>query len=291
MGSLISAPAAVSLGRLKRSLVFGAVRLGDKVGCRLTGVLPLVTIGAGNSTGYGLMTASGTRGANLALSPVNAAFLCPQLARFASCFAQYRWNKLGFVYNAIGSTASAVRMVFAYSSDYLQPVIYGVTGYAGYNSLLTTQYSQCFSPWMDWSMSVPTEQVPSFVTTYSSSVAANTRQSYGGIVACVADSNPGADFTYGVLSIAFTLDLFDPLPTSTLPSVEMINGTSRIIDLDHHVEEKLGSMLSEERQLQNDARLIRTVEGPEQSSSTLPSCGNQMARVSSSAGTNPVSRR
>jgi len=44
------------------------------------------------------------------------------------------------------------------------------------------------------------------------SVVANLRDTYQGLMVCVADSNPGTDYTYGVISICFDLELFDPLP-------------------------------------------------------------------------------
>lgn len=226
--SLVRAPAAVSTARYLRSLSFSAVRLGDRIGCRITGNVPFITVGAEVTSGDGFVTRTGSRYDLLAFSPVNAAFLCPQLARLASCFTQYRWTSLGFKYNAMGSTASAVRLCFAYSADYLSPALTTGAGYEKYNYMLTTQNSQVFSPWMDWSMSVPGQQELCYVATFSDTIAANSRQSYGGVIACVSDSDPGTTYTYGVISLAFVLDLFDPVPLVTPPSAEL-SGPSKAL--------------------------------------------------------------
>jgi len=195
----------------------------------------MYSIGASNTNGYGFVNTAGTRAALVDLSPVNTGMLCPQLARIASCFSRFRYKKLGWLYEPMASTASGVRLAFAYSSD-----PYGsldsVTSSTGYNICFTTPQSVAFSPWMPWNM---TCQVPGDLCyTYAglNTVAANIRQASVGTIACVADSNPGADFTYGILWCCFVLDLVDPIPTASSPalthSTARLNRRVRIVDVE-----------------------------------------------------------
>lgn len=77
-------------------------------------------------------------------------------------------------------------------------------------------------------MKVPAQQELCYTASFSDTIAANSRQAYGGIIACVSDSDPGTNYTYGVVSLAFVLDLFDPVPLVTPPAMEL-SGPSRAL--------------------------------------------------------------
>jgi hypothetical protein len=63
-----------------------------------------------------------------------------------------------------------------------------------------------------------------YVAPYSSTVAANTRQAYCGMIACLADSDPGATFTYGQLWWDFEIELLDVCPTTSgLPTAATLS--------------------------------------------------------------------
>lgn len=171
------------------------------------------------------MDRSGNRLANWILRAADGTTLCPQLSRQVSCFSRYRLTRLRFIYDPIGSTASAVRLAFAYSNDPLSPAFYSALGfdYTAYNSLLTVPGSRAFSPWMAWSQNVAVDDNWKYVDNSASDTiaAANVRQEAYGVIMCLADSNPGTDYTYGILSIDFSIDLLDPCPLPTVPTTNL----------------------------------------------------------------------
>lgn len=223
--SLLSAPAAFSINGVRRGLFFGNCNVKGQTGCRISGIVPFCTLGAANTTGRGLMDRGGNRLANWILRAADGTTLCPQLSRQVSCFSRYRLTKLRFIYDPIGSTASAVRLAFAYSNDPLSPAFYSALGfdYTAYNSLLTIPGSRAFSPWMGWSQNVAVDDNWKYVDNSASDTiaAANVRQEAYGVIMCLADSNPGTDYTYGILSIDFSIDLLDPCPLPTVPTTNL----------------------------------------------------------------------
>jgi len=220
VGSAVSAPCLV------RSLNFSSVSLDGQGGCRLSGTFPFITVGAASTTGVAFVTRSGSRVGSATLSPVSGSWLCPTIARLASCFTRYRWSRLRFDYHAMGSSASAVRLAFAYCMDPYAGSIPTSPTLSDYNTLLTTPHSRVFSPWMDWTLSVPCAGELSYTYAGSSTVAANVRQNSPGQIVCVADSDPLTNYTYGVISLSFVLDLFDMLPLTSSPAASFTTAVS-----------------------------------------------------------------
>lgn len=220
--SSLVAPAAVSLSGIRRELRFSSFNEQGTVGCRITGVFPICSLGAAVTTGCGFYTKGGTRPATILLRPADGSFsLSPILYRLSSCFTRYRVSSLSFVYDPVGSTASAVRLAFCYSSDSQAPAIYGITSSSGFNTILSSSFGRAFSPWAGWRMRVaPTNSWYYVDYGASDTIAANIRQESFGMIACVADSDPGVDYSYGLLSMELTLDLIDPIPVVTSVSLK-----------------------------------------------------------------------
>lgn len=212
--SSLSVPAAVSTSGVRRDLRFSSFSERGAMGCRISGTFPICSLGASVTNGYGFYTKGGTRCATIMLRPADGTYsLSPLLYRLCSCFTRYRVSQLGFRYDPIGSTASAVRLAFCYSADPQSPLIYAISSYSGFNTLLSSVYGRTFSPWAGWSMRVTAPDSWLYLDpSASDTIAANIRQESFGIIACVADSDPGVDYSYGVLSMDLSLDLIDPVP-------------------------------------------------------------------------------
>lgn len=216
LGTVRTAPAAVVTNPPVRLLSYGnLVGAGRESGLLLRGCLPFCTIMADGANGKGLGLTSGAVGMTY-ISPLMAGTLSPQVARIASCFSRWRFRRLGFIYNAMGSTASGVRMAFAYGTDPLHEILSNVTSYSSYASLLSTPHSTAFSPWASFAMEVPVSSEFSYSYANSGWLTeyAMRRQYQSGVIACVCDSAPGATFSYGILWWAFELELHDPAPVS-----------------------------------------------------------------------------
>lgn len=226
LGAVRTASAAVAGINPARYIKFYNCTNGSNSGLGIQFRMPLYTICAGATSGGGLKTVSGSILVSSILSPTMAGTLAPQIQRFASCFSRWRWKKLSFLYSPMGSTASGVRLAFAYTNDPLQDQIYAISSYTGFNTLLTTPVSTTFSPWTGWSMSVPCASELMYTYPMNTSVGANVRQSNSGLIACVADSDPGATFSYGTLWWEVDLELYDPAPLATahLPSSSLSGG-------------------------------------------------------------------
>lgn len=229
--SSITAPAAVSLNGIKRELRFSSFNERGSVGCRVSGTFPICSLGASVTNGCGFYVKGGTRPATILLRPSDGSLsLSPILYRLASCFTRYRVDSLSFRYDPIGSTASAVRLAFCYSSDPQCPLLYAITSSSGFNTILSSNFSRAFSPWVGWSLKVfPTDSWYYLDSTASDTIAANIRQESFGMIACVADADPGVDYSYGVLSMELTLDLIDPIPVST--SVSLTSTDSKAVSV------------------------------------------------------------
>jgi len=217
-GTIRTAPAAVMANQPRRFLSYGNVFENGSQGARISGCLPLYGICAEATTGAGLRNVSGTNFSSIFHTPANGDTLSPQLSRIVSCFARWRFRKLRFVYAPMGSTASGVRLAFAYSCDPLSSELYSSSAltYTNYNALLTTPHSVQFSPWAGWVMDVPCTSEFKYTRYSSTTVSANTRDITGGIMACLADSDPGTTFSYGTLWVEFVLDVIDSAPLSTV---------------------------------------------------------------------------
>lgn len=222
--SQISVPAAVSSQRRPRQIRFAGVSSGDLHGLTVTGTIPYYTIGAAVTSGAGISTLTG-RSAIKVLRPTDIVTLTPWLALQAYCWGRYRVRHLHFIYNAIGSTASAVRLVFGYSSDPATTALSSVSSFSDYNRIQTVGSSLTFSPWKSWDLNVPVDNTWKYIDPVGSdSTIANIRQEAFGIIACVADADPGVTYTYGTLSVDFTVDFLDPtvLPDTSRPTTVLL---------------------------------------------------------------------
>jgi len=215
MGAVQAAPAAVNSYMPSRKFDVSSLRdgqMGDKL---VRACLPMLTVCAHTSEGYGLVDTAGTYHGTVKLSPVIPNLLCPLLLNEARNYTRYRFRRLRFTYYAIGSTASGVRLNFAFVNDALQAEFSAISSSSSYNLLSSTPNSIPFSPWSPWSMSCNIGSDLCYTGVYSSTVAANTRQAYAGMIACLADSDPGATFTYGQLWWDFDVELRDVCPTTS----------------------------------------------------------------------------
>lgn len=215
LGAVRTAPAAVAGVPPMRTLQFYNCTMGANSGLGIRFRLPLFTVCAGVTTGGGLKNVGGSIIVSSPLSPTMAGTLSPQIQRFASCFSRWRWKRLGFIYAPLGSTASGVRLAFAFTNDPLQDQLYAVVGYSGFNVLQTTPVSTVFSPWTGWAMSVPCSSELMYIYPMTSTIGANYRQAHSGLITCVTDSDPGATFTYGTLWWDVDLELYDPAPLAS----------------------------------------------------------------------------
>lgn len=228
--SLVTAPASVSTNGLRRGLDMSGYR--DRDGqpvMVISGIVPYLSLGAASSTGAGFIDRIGNRTATHNVSPMDSSCLCPQLAQIAHCFSKYRFRRLGFVYDPMGSTASAVRLALAYTSDPLNYVMANQTGPSGYTGLLTMATCKVFSPWMGpWSLACSVDDTWKYNKLMSSPDNADKRMEFIGTVGCCADSDPVSDYSYGILSMSFVLELKDLTYAGTMSTASVSLASSAV---------------------------------------------------------------
>jgi hypothetical protein len=259
----------------------------------------MLTVCAHTTDGFGLVDAAGAYHGILKLSPALPNLLCPLLLNESRNFTRYRFKRLRFIYHAIGSTASGVRLNFAFVNDPHQSEFTAITGSSSYNLLSTTPNSVPFSPWSGWAMDCKISTDLCYIApglSYLSYVTADVRQAYAGMIACLADSDPGATFTYGQLWWDFDVELVDVCPTSSLPSTSALMSSATASEIKENPSQSVGVKLGTAQVNPNIGPTITvsstdSLSGSSSSKSAAVRADADYIRVEDPSTTSPVGTR
>jgi len=141
---------------------------------------------------------------------VNGRWLAPQVSLISQAFDKYHVRAMEFIYEPQSTTATADRLVFAYSEDPRHPILGGAaaTTVPSQTDLLITPDSVAFAPWTPWTLRVPVENTDEY---YIAPQDQNQRLSYHGLIAC-RSTTVAAAVTYGVLYCRLLYEFVDPVP-------------------------------------------------------------------------------
>jgi len=157
-----------------------------------------------------------------ASTPTNSAafWISPHVPLLSLAFDRYRMVDCAFHYEPQAAATVSDRLVFAWTDDPSHPFLSAASASGSATppsqlEALVTQDSVAFMPWKEWSLRVPVATDARFL--YASQVstgfdeAVNRFYSFGSMT-CVGSAAPSITVQYGVLYIALTIDLFDPVP-------------------------------------------------------------------------------
>lgn len=235
-GNVASAPAAQS-GFRKTSVTFSKGTTGGSlvmtstaalynIGAVATGVLAAGLQNGSAVYGYSAqLNLTSPGGIDSAGAAVAMPAISPQWDLIASCFARYRVLGCEFEYYPQCSTSNPARLVFAYSSDPIHPLLFDATPTVA--EIESVADSIPFSPWAAWKMNVTSKVSKEWFYTYDGlAVAAPSsvnsyveRFASFGIVAC-ACSNAAAAEIDGLLYLTLKVEFCEFNPISvTRPSL------------------------------------------------------------------------
>jgi hypothetical protein len=145
----------------------------------------------------------------------------------ASAFSRYRVSKLTFHYRPTCPSITQGRLVFAYSQDVSHPLIgiseFSTSQYPGLSTLENGSNSISFAPWVGWSLAVPVDSDPRYMSldgVYGASTnavydAADLRHNCFGSVCCLNNvKSTGDALRVGELYWEIEMEFYDPVPIS-----------------------------------------------------------------------------
>jgi hypothetical protein len=238
----MSSAAAAQSGFRKSSVSFEKGTGGG--GIIMTSTAAMFEIGA-RSTGTpeaGLRNGSGVYGSSAQLNLTNPGgtnevgvaiampFISPQWDLIASCFSRFRVLGCEFEYFPQCSTSNVTRLVFAYSSDPIHPLIFDATPTQA--ELESVADSIPFSPWAAWKMNVTSKVNKEWFYTYDGLAAAapSSVNSYVerfasfGIVGCIS-ANAAAAEVDGLLYLTLKIEFceFNPISVTRPALLERLH--------------------------------------------------------------------
>jgi hypothetical protein len=238
-GNSVRAPSAISAFK-QPSITFAS---GSQAGrLKMMVRAPLFSIGAGVGATDGLIPADGIADAFtagiLALnqcfvlfsggSSGSEGYLTPVFDLFGSAFSRYRTTRLRFEYEPQAPTTVSNRLVFGFSADPFNPLVYGAS--PSQSKLLSLEDCVAFVGWAPWSLDVSAalDKEWKYVFMPGTSAAPGTvtnqdvRFASPGAIACIAAANGTAvtGDTFGVLFVDWEIEFKELCPVSvTRPSL------------------------------------------------------------------------
>jgi hypothetical protein len=158
------------------------------------------------------------------------------LTLIASAFSRYRIHSLKFHYRPACPTDTSGLLCFGYSEDCSHPLIgvseFSNSNYPGISTLENGSNSVVFAPWLPWSMAVPVDTAPRYLSvdgvyaeTTSSVVydAADIRHTNFASACLLANTNSSAGaIRLGEMYWEIDIDLYDAVPLSLSYSIPLL---------------------------------------------------------------------
>ena len=146
-------------------------------------------------------------------------YLSPILELIASAFVKFKVKKCIFHYEPQSAATDGQRMVFAYASDPIHPLIWKPN--LASNELLALADSIAFMPWKEWSMDVShrLDGTEFFCYVPEDGASTNDRFFNWGTIGCITSEGAAASRTIsGVLYVELDIEFleFDPIVQNLL---------------------------------------------------------------------------